>query len=40
LKHALNPGLFTNNYFRMEGRNLKRSLKEKLDELRWNFLQK
>ncbi|MBN9294246.1 MAG: hypothetical protein J0G96_09730 [Flavobacteriia bacterium] len=40
LKHTLNPALFTKNYFRMEGRNLKRSLKEKLDELRWNFLQR
>ena len=40
LKHALNPSLFTKNYLRMESRNLRRSWKEKLDEWRWDFLQK
>lgn len=40
LKHTLNPSLFTKNYFQMEGKNLRRSMKEKLDELRWDFLQK
>lgn len=40
LKHALNPSLFTKNYFYMEGKELKRTLKETLDEFRWKFLQK
>ncbi|HRO74818.1 MAG TPA: hypothetical protein PLP27_01570 [Crocinitomicaceae bacterium] len=36
LKHVLNPSLFTRNYIQMETVNLK----QKLDEMRWRFLQK
>lgn len=40
LKHALNPSLFTRNYLSMEVKNWKRSVRDKLNEFRWDFLQK
>lgn len=37
---GLNPSLFSRNFLELEGKNLTQSLKIKLDEIRWRFLQK
>ncbi len=40
LKHALNPSLFTRNYLQMEVKNWRKSITNKFNEWRWNFLQR
>jgi hypothetical protein len=40
LKWILNPGLFTKNYFELEGKNTLEKVKFFLDEIRWKILQK